>query len=383
MKETPENYTRLLIAGLIMTVLIITGLLIYSLQESPRLVAAAEEFKAERIQRGEQIYQDQCVACHGAQGEGGSGPALNNRTVLKNTLDHVFFSVIRSGVPGTQMPAWSVDYGGPLTDEDVRDVVALLRAWEATAPEIEAPVFVPDPAQGARLFSSTCAICHGTNGSGTETAPQINNPERLQALPDDWYREVINNGRPAKGMPTWGTVLSPNQVEHLVALIAAWRKGEQILPDFTTEELVASILYALEQNDLQNAAFEIERAISVSSGSTLQTLDKAASEVEAGEIDTAKQTILSLQSQAFEGDPTAGAAVYSVNCAACHGVQGEGGIGPSLVANPFTQSQPDAGLRQFILYGRPGTAMVGFQDRLNETQMRDLITFLRLWSNTP
>ena len=42
---------------------------------------------------------------------------------------------------------------------------------------------------------------------------------------DAWYRATIANGRPAKGMPTWGTVLSPEQIGDLVALIAAWRDG--------------------------------------------------------------------------------------------------------------------------------------------------------------
>ena len=90
--------------------------------------------------KGKAVHGQQCVACHGAQGEGGVGPALNNRQVLKGTLDSVFFAVIRSGVPGTQMPAWSVEFGGPLTDEEVRDVVALLRSWEPTAPEIRQAV---------------------------------------------------------------------------------------------------------------------------------------------------------------------------------------------------------------------------------------------------
>ena len=41
----------------------------------------------------------------------------------------------------TQMPAWSVAYGGPLTDQDVRHVVAFIRSWEPTAPVIEPAVF--------------------------------------------------------------------------------------------------------------------------------------------------------------------------------------------------------------------------------------------------
>lgn len=383
MKENLENYSKLILIGLVLTLIVISALFVYSMGETDRLASAAEEHTADRVARGDEFYQAQCASCHGTQGEGGVGPALNNRTVLKNTLDNVFFSVIRSGVPGTQMPAWSVDYGGPLTDEDIRDIVALLRSWEPTAPEILPVQYVPSAQAGARLFASTCAICHGENGSGTDTAPRINDPTRLSALPDEWYRGVIRNGRPAKGMPTWGTVLSPNQVEDLVTLVAAWRNGDQVQPDFTLDELLNNAQYALSQDDPQSAALAIERAMNQASGTTLVKLQIASAQIKTGEVAAARQTIAALRAAPGEGDPTAGAVVYSAQCAACHGTQGEGGIGTSLVNNAFVISQSDADLRQFILDGRPGTAMTGFLDRLDNTQLADVIAFLRLWQSAP
>jgi mono/diheme cytochrome c family protein len=383
MKEKIENYTSYMIVGLVMTILIVVSLAMYSYQETERLARAAEHFNAERVTRGNQIYQEQCVACHGSEGEGGSGPALNNRTVLKNTLDNVFFSVIRSGVPGTQMPAWSVDFGGPLTDEDVRDLVALFRSWEPTAPEIEPQEFTPDAARGALLFTSTCAACHGENGAGTETAPRLNDPQRLQALPNEWYRGVIRNGRPAKGMPTWGTVLSPGQIEDLVVLFAAWRDGQLVQPDFSTTELLESALYALEQDDPQSAAVQIDRAQSITMGPALEVLRNASAQIEAGDNSGAQETLKALQSQWPLGDAADGALVYSANCAACHGIQGEGGIGTALQNNAFIQSQTNSELVQFTLVGRPGTAMAGFESRLDEAQIANAIAFLRLLQGAP
>ncbi|MEW5870638.1 MAG: c-type cytochrome [Chloroflexota bacterium] len=383
MKEKTENYTHYIITGLIMTLLAIAGLAIYSLSETQRLANAAELFNSERVARGSEIYQEQCTACHGADGEGGSGPALNNRTVLKNTLDNVFFSVIRSGVPGTQMPAWSVDFGGPLTDEDVRDVVALLRSWEPTAPEIVAQPYVPNAASGARLFFSTCAACHGEDGSGTPDAPRINDPQRLQSLPDDWYRGVIRNGRPAKGMPTWGTVLSPNQIEDLVMLLSAWREGQQVKPAYATAELLENALYALEQGDAESAALHIQHAEAVTSGPALEVLRNASAQIAAGDLAGAQATLAALRAEWPLGDAVAGVQIYSASCAACHGVQGEGGIGTALQNNAFIQSQTGGELLQFILAGRTGTAMAGFAGRLDETQIADLIAFLRLWQSAP
>lgn len=383
MRQMRENYTAFLIAGLALTLILVGAIAVYTWRESARLVRAAAALTSENVQRGASTYQAQCAACHGTQGEGGVGPALNNRTVLKNTLDSVFFSVIRSGVPGTKMPAWSVDYGGPLTDEGVREVVAFLRAWEPTAPEIKPAVFVPDAGRGAVLFASTCAICHGDQGAGTERAPRLNDPGRLKALSDDWYRGVIRNGRPAKGMPTWGTVLSPEQIEDLVALIAAWRAGTPVSPEFSVPDLLGSAVYSLNQGDSASARLQIEHARSVASGASLDMLDTARSQIDSGDLGGAMQTLTALQKQWPLGDSALGAAVYSGNCAVCHGVQGGGGIGKQLNPSQFIQSQTNADLLAFIETGRPGTAMAGFKGRLTETDLANVIAFLRLWQPQP
>jgi cytochrome c oxidase cbb3-type subunit 3 len=383
MRRMKENYTTFLFAGLALTLGLVGMLGFYSWSEASRLDKAAAALTSENVQRGAATFQAQCSACHGAQGQGGVGPALNNRTVLKNTLDSVFFSVIRSGVPGTKMPAWSVDYGGPLTDEGVREVVAFLRAWEPTAPEIKPAVFVPDAGRGAVLFASTCAICHGDQGVGTERAPRLNDPARLKALSDDWYRDVIRNGRPAKGMPTWGTVLSPEQIEDLVALIAAWRVGTPVSPEFSVPDLLVSAVYALNQGDPASARLQIEHARSVVTGASLDVLDSARSQIDSGDPGGALQTLTALQAQWPLGDPAQGAAVYSANCAACHGVQGGGGIGLPLNPSKFIQSQSNADLLAFLEAGRPGTAMAGFKGRLAESDLANVIAFLRLWQPQP
>ncbi len=375
-----ERYTTHVLVGLVLTVLLIIGLAYATWGEAARLERAAAAFTAERVQRGRLIYEQQCANCHGAQGEGGMGPALNNRTLLKNTLDSVFFSIIRSGVPNTQMPAWSVDYGGPLTDEEVRDLVAFIRAWEPTAPEVTPVTFQPDPVRGALLFANTCAICHGENGSGG-TAPALNNPERLQALDNDWYRNVIRYGRPAKGMPTWGTILAPGQIEDVIALIDTWRAGGTVQPIFNVTELLDSALFALAQEDRDSALLHIERALGVVQGPGVDVLRNVAVLLEQDDRAGAQAALQALRQQWPLGDPTAGAAVYSTYCAPCHGVQGEGGIGKALRDNAFIQGQTNADLVDFLLVGRPGTAMAGFKDRLNETQLADVIAFLRLWQS--
>ena len=227
--EKREDYSSLLAVGLGLALLMLIALAVYWIGDPPRLQAAAASLSQERIERGDALYASQCASCHGLEGEGGLGPALKNRTVLKNTPDEIFFSVIRSGVPNTQMPSWSVDFGGPLTDEDIQDLVALLRSWEATAPEILPQQRQPDPAQGALLFASTCALCHGENGSGAARCARANAPERLEKFDTTWYRSVIA-WRPARGMPTGEPYCHRPRIDDLVALLSAWRDGREIQP---------------------------------------------------------------------------------------------------------------------------------------------------------
>jgi mono/diheme cytochrome c family protein len=375
-----ENYDRYLIAGLILTLIILVGFGFYLITENGRMEAAAASFQEERVQHGREIYTEQCANCHGAQGEGGVGTALNNKTLLKNTFDDVLFSVVRSGVPSTQMPAWSVDFGGPLTDEDIRSVVAFIRAWEPTAPEIKPQVFEPSAERGALLFATTCEVCHGANGLGGGLGPAVNDPARLSSLDNDWYRGVIRNGRPAKGMPTWGTVLSSDQLEDLIALVEAWREGQDVAAAYNVTDLLERAIYSLQEEDLDSAILQIGRAIAITEGDAAELLRSADAMLASGDKAGAFAILEQLQQEWPIGDAALGAETYAVSCKTCHGAEGEGlGSFPQLNPNEFVQSNSNAELVAFILQGRAGTAMAGFQGRLTEDEIANVVAFLRLW----
>ena len=381
MKKKDENYSVHLIIGLALTLVVLIAMSAYWLGESTRLAEAADALSDDRVSHGRTIYAAQCVSCHGAQGEGGVGPALNNRTVLKNTLDEVYFSVIRSGVPSTQMPAWSVDYGGPLTDEDVRSVVAFIRAWEPTAPEVLPVVFTPSAERGALLFSDVCTACHGENGLGGQ-AGAINDAARLAQVDDDLYREIVRNGKPALGMPAWGAVLTSDQVEDLVALAAAWRQGQEVAVPYNVTDEIAGAVFSLQQNDTESAALRVERALSVASGPAVEVLANAQVQLTGGDFAGALATLEALKEQWPIGDAVIGGEAYAEQCANCHGDAGEGKAGLGLPLNPsqFVQDNTNAALVQFVLDGRPGTAMSGFKGRLTEAEIANIIAILRTWN---
>lgn len=372
-----ENYDRHIWIGLALTVLLVIALGFAWFTESSRIAEASKSIEKMNLTRGRTLYVDNCTSCHGTRGEGGLGKPLNSKALLATASDEVLIETIKAGRPNTTMPAWSQGNGGPLTDEDIRQIVAFLRAWEPTAPEIKTE-FVPSAARGATLFSSTCEICHGVDGKGG-TAPSLNDLNRLKSLNDDWYSQTIANGRPAKGMPTWGTVLSPNQIQDLVALMGAWRKGEKVLPDTTVADLLESALFSLNQRDAPDALFYLKRAKSLAFGPALARFDPVIALLEKNQADQALKDLTALRNDWPLGDETKGKKVYGDACSGCHGSDGQGGVGKKLKPNDFIKTSTNADVLAVIMNGRQGTAMRSFYGALTEAQMADAIAFLRAW----
>ena len=82
------------------------------------------------------------------------------------------------------------------------------------------------------------------------------------------------------------------------------------------------------------------------------------------------------------GDPELGAEIYAVSCKPCHGGDGEGGGGgvfPTLNPNDFVQDNSNGERVSFLGVGRAGTAMPGFDRRLSEDDLANVVAYLRLW----
>lgn len=102
----------------------------------PVIEAAPIDMSPQAIANGQWLYGLMCAQCHGTAGYGTRlAPALNSQQFLAQTPDAAISQIITLGVSGTVMPAW----GGRLTDQDIASLVAYLRSWEPTAPEIVQP----------------------------------------------------------------------------------------------------------------------------------------------------------------------------------------------------------------------------------------------------
>lgn len=112
MRKT-ENYSRHLFVSLVLTAAILISFQLYIFREPERIAADEKRDQLIVITEGRALYDENCAMCHGEQGESVDGPPLNDKPFLANTADETIFSLIGSGVPGSEMPAWSQAHGGP------------------------------------------------------------------------------------------------------------------------------------------------------------------------------------------------------------------------------------------------------------------------------
>ena len=123
------------LAGIVVVVLLIVAFPLYRAVDATRRGGAEAERQAALVGLGTRIWSLNCVECHGVMGQGVDAPALNSQQFLENASDLQIHRLTAIGVPGTEMPAWWNEIGGPLTDEQIAAVVAYVRSWEPNAPD--------------------------------------------------------------------------------------------------------------------------------------------------------------------------------------------------------------------------------------------------------
>ena len=198
---------------------------------------------------------------------------------------------------------------------------------------VPAAVAAPD---GKALYREYCSACHQSEGKGGIGLPL--SQSMLSGVSDDYLFKTIRLGRPGRIMPDFNE-LSDAQVGALVKYIRSW------------------------------------------SGKPAPVFDPAP----------------------IAGDPERGVALYKKDCARCHGEDGSGegpGTGvtlsrerefmimPPAINNPgFLASAPDAMIRQAIVEGRTGigdeSLMPGFGDDLSDTELNDLVAYVRSFEAQP
>ncbi|MGZ3677147.1 MAG: c-type cytochrome [Ktedonobacterales bacterium] len=109
---------------------IVPALLISQQQTQAQATTAQYD---ETLHRGAALFGQYCASCHGYQGQGLSGPKLNNNPAVNKLSSDQIYSIITGGIPDSTnpstylMPAWGAPVG-PLTEDDIKYLVALIQS---------------------------------------------------------------------------------------------------------------------------------------------------------------------------------------------------------------------------------------------------------------
>ncbi len=219
-----------------------------------------------RLQRGKVVYAQNCITCHGAQGQGSSLPIGGSKPArdlaspqarAELTRERMIASVT-TGRPGTAMAG----FGGRLPAQDIDAVVdyvrsALMvpqteisgtdahagRARKTTAPakpvasaakangaDMKQPMpnaLKGDAVAGGRFYMANCATCHGAKGDGKGPRAYFINPKPRNFL-DSTFTSAFNRpaiyaatsvGRLGTEMPAWNKVLNDQEVANVAEFV--------------------------------------------------------------------------------------------------------------------------------------------------------------------
>jgi len=182
------------------------------------------------------LYNTNCRACHGPNGQNGPAMDLANPEYEALVDDATLRGIIANGMPGTQMPAWAQSAGGMLTDAQVDALVAGMRKeWAkpnafqgATPPPFAAAANEKGDVQsGQKLYQAQCASCH--QGPARQ---QVTSPVYLALMSGQALRSIIVAGRPDIGQPDWrhdgGRPLTPQNVTDIVAYLGSLRNPDAV-----------------------------------------------------------------------------------------------------------------------------------------------------------
>lgn len=140
------------------------------------------------VTRGKPLYEKNCMQCHGEKGTGGPNIHIAGRELL-STADNGFLRyAITNGRRGTTMPA----FGKKLTEQEIDDVIALLRSY-AVPP---APPPLPPPTRPPPLPLGPAVLNpKGPEPIGFAVYPETTHVDTVKAQLERHARMAILDAR--------------------------------------------------------------------------------------------------------------------------------------------------------------------------------------------
>ncbi len=218
--------------GVVLFALFVLAFPAYRLYEPEGREEAREQNLASLAETGAELYELQCAACHGSGDQVSFAPVLDSKEFLGSVSDDQIESLTAVGVPGSQMAAYSLDYGGPLTSEQIRAIAVYLRSLEEAAPQVPdwrnpgttttPPAGDGEVADGAGIYAQQCAACHGADLAGG-IGPALGAGSEATTSSDEELTAVIAAGQGA--MPGFQDSLTTEEIAALVGYLREVQQG--------------------------------------------------------------------------------------------------------------------------------------------------------------
>jgi mono/diheme cytochrome c family protein len=182
------------------------------------------------------LYAENCASCHGVQGKNGAAISLANPVYLSVAGVANIQHVTSVGVKGTAMPPFAQSAGGLLTDQQIAVLSqGMVSASGGSASSSGGPGYTAttpgNAEQGQTVFVTSCARCHGADGSGvsSQTAHigSVVDPAYLSLISDQGLRSIVIAGMPDQGMPGWQSGSKP-LTDAEITNVVAWLGSHRI-----------------------------------------------------------------------------------------------------------------------------------------------------------
>jgi mono/diheme cytochrome c family protein/plastocyanin len=179
------------------------------------------------VNRGASLYAQYCFQCHGIFGQGGSGPKLNGNPAVNALTDTDLLRIISAGIPNTSdptkflMPAWSDQYSGPLSQEQIQYLFQLVRSADPaylskngypTGRGSNGFSQVPGLVQQSQPILYSTAIAQATAGSGLGQFPAVDMTSKTSFTVD-----IINAPSGAACTPACFAITDPKTGQQVIS----------------------------------------------------------------------------------------------------------------------------------------------------------------------